>query len=302
MGSQGPDPDMFTKPFQLTKAMHRDVYPSVDPKSPELRVEGKVVLITGAAGGIGYAIAKAWSAAGAAGITLVGRNAATLEKAAQTLQSPYLVVRGDVAKEEDLKAAFDRTVAEFGRVDVVISTAANMTMDVMTGDATPTAWFSDLETNLKGMYNLAYHFMRTNGGKGTFINISSLAAALSIPGNSTYAVSKLAGLKLAEALHIEHPNLRVFSIHPGIVEPEGGRGAVTDAFVPFAKDKQALSAGVTLYLQKPEADVLRGGFFSVNWSVDEMVEHGEELKNGELLKLGFVKGQLGPEGHPWKKV
>ena len=54
MASQAPDPDMFTKPYQLTKAMHRDVYPSVDPKSPALRVEGKVVLITGAAGGIGY--------------------------------------------------------------------------------------------------------------------------------------------------------------------------------------------------------------------------------------------------------
>ncbi|KAK5696215.1 hypothetical protein LTR97_008635 [Elasticomyces elasticus] len=302
MGSQGPDPDMFTKPFQLTKTMHCDVYPSVNPKNPELRVEGKLVLITGGAGGIGCAIAKAWSAAGAAGITLVGRNTATLEKAAHSLQSPHLVCRGDVAKEEDDKVTFDRTVAEFGHVDVVISTAANMTMDTMIGDATPTAWFSDLETNLKRMYSLAYHFMRTNGSKGTFINISSLAAALSIFGNSTYAVSKLAGLKPAEALHLEHPNLRVFSIHPGIVEPQGGRGAVTDAFVPFAKDKQALSAGTSLYLQKPEADVLRGGFFSVNWSVDEMLGHGEELKNGELLKLGFVKGQLGADGYLWKKV
>ncbi|KAK4950603.1 hypothetical protein LTR10_010596 [Elasticomyces elasticus] len=134
---------MFTKPFQPTKAMHRDVYPTVDPKNPELRVEGKVVLITGAASGIGYAIAKAWSATGAAGITLVGRNTATLEKAALSPESPYLVVRGDVAQEEDVKTAFDCTVAEFGQVDVVISTAANMIMDTMTSDARPTAWFSE---------------------------------------------------------------------------------------------------------------------------------------------------------------
>ncbi|KAK3641631.1 hypothetical protein LTR56_011233 [Elasticomyces elasticus] len=127
-------------PFQPTKAMHRDVYPSVDPKNLELRVEGKVVLITGAAGGISCYR----KGAGAAGITLVGRNTATPEKAAQSLQSPYLVCREDVAREEDVKATLDRTVAEFGRVDVVISTAANMTMDTMIGDATPTAWFSDL--------------------------------------------------------------------------------------------------------------------------------------------------------------
>lgn len=45
---------MFTSPFQLTKGMHRDVYPAVDPKSPQLRVEGKVVLVSGAGGGLGY--------------------------------------------------------------------------------------------------------------------------------------------------------------------------------------------------------------------------------------------------------
>lgn len=48
------DPNFFTTPYQLTKSMHRDVYPPVDPKNPSLRVDGKVVLITGAGGGLGY--------------------------------------------------------------------------------------------------------------------------------------------------------------------------------------------------------------------------------------------------------
>lgn len=53
--AQGPiDPDQFTAPFQLTKGMHRDVYPTVDPKSKGLKVAGKVVVITGAGGGLGY--------------------------------------------------------------------------------------------------------------------------------------------------------------------------------------------------------------------------------------------------------
>jgi hypothetical protein len=48
------DPNMMTAPFQLTKSMRRDVYPAVDPESPNLRVEGKVVVIAGAGGGLGY--------------------------------------------------------------------------------------------------------------------------------------------------------------------------------------------------------------------------------------------------------
>ena len=98
----------------------------------------------------------------------------------------------------------------------------------------------------------------------------------------------------------EQPNIRVFSIHPGIVEAESNRGMVVDNFTPFAKDKQALTAGLTLYLQRPQADFLRGGFLSANWDVEEMEKHKDEIVEGKLLKLAFLGAKLGPEGHPWK--
>ena len=47
------DVDLFTKPFQLTKAMHRELYPSLDPSNPNLKASGKVVLITGGGGTLG---------------------------------------------------------------------------------------------------------------------------------------------------------------------------------------------------------------------------------------------------------
>jgi NAD(P)-dependent dehydrogenase (short-subunit alcohol dehydrogenase family) len=168
---------------------------------------------------------------------------------------------------------------------------------------------------VKGLYTVAHAFLKTSGGKGTLINLVSLGASFTAPGLSSYSVAKLAAIKLAEYLHLgplfllprssclttsaENPNLRTFSVHPGIVESSAGRGAVVDAFTPFAKDTQALTAGVTLYLQRPESDVLRGGFFSVNWDVDEVQQHKEEIAEGELLRLGFIKAKLGPEGHPW---
>ena len=47
------DPHAFTAPFQLTRSMKRDIYPAVDPKNPSLKANDKVVLINGAAGGLG---------------------------------------------------------------------------------------------------------------------------------------------------------------------------------------------------------------------------------------------------------
>lgn len=174
------------------------------------------------------------------------------------------------------------------------------------------------ETNVKGVYNVVHHFNKVAGGKGTFINLVTVGASFLAPGVSSYSSSKLAAIKLGEFLDLgrrrtssfqfpnadkssELPNLRVFSLHPGIVEAAGGRGAIVDHFTPFAKDKQALTAAFTLYLQKPEADFLRGGYVSVNWDVDEMEQHKAEITEGKLLKLGFLNAKLGPDGFTWKE-
>ena len=97
---------------------------------------------------------------------------------------------------------------------------------------------------------------------------------------------------------IEYPNARAFSVHPGIVDA-ADRGMVVDALTPFAKDTQALTGGMSLWLATPEADFLAGGFLTVNWDVDEMKAHATEITEGNLNKLGFLKGQLGPGGYPW---
>lgn len=97
----------------------------------------------------------------------------------------------------------------------------------------------------------------------------------------------------------EHPDLRVFSVHPGIVEAEAGRGMVVEPLTPFAKDKAALTGGVTLFLQTPAAEFLRGGFYSVNWDVDELIKHEKEVREKKLLKLAFLNGVLAPGGYKW---
>ena len=50
------------------------------------------------------------------------------------------------------------------------------------------------------------------------------------------------------------------------------------------------------------ADFARGGYLSVNWDVDEMVAHKDEIREGKLNQLGFLNATLGPEGHPWRSM
>lgn len=84
-----------------------------------------------------------------------------------------------------------------------------------------------------------------------------------------------------------------------MVEAEDGRGMVVPPLTPFAKDKSLLFGGVSLYLQKPEADFLRGGFFSVNWDLQELEAHKGEVAEKKLTKLAFLNGPLAPGGYNW---
>ena len=71
------------------------------------------------------------------------------------------------------------------------------------------------------------------------------------------------------------------------------------ALLPFSKDKAALFGGSTLYLAKPKADFMSGGFYSVNWDVDELKAHEKEVTEKQLLKLAFLNGQLQAGGYTW---
>ena len=163
---------------------------------------------------------------------------------------------------------------------------------------------------------MIHYFIKTFGFTCTVVNIVSLGASFIMPGISSYSTSKLGVIKLGEYLDAEHPELRVFSVHPGIVAASEGRGMVNEAFTPFAKDPTILTGALTTYLATPRAEYARGGFISVNCNapiqfkvlrhtdrlsgdVNELELHKEEIKEEKLLKLAFLNGKLGPDGHPW---
>ncbi|KAI4910981.1 hypothetical protein J4E90_007238 [Alternaria incomplexa] len=285
------DPNAFTTPFQLTKSLKRDVYPAIDPKNSTLSAKGKTILITGATGGLGGEVARAWAIAGAKGIVLVGRNKDLLAEPASAIASlspetKVLSATADLTNEAEVQNLFKKATDAFGTVHVVVHAAGSMVGGPV-GDLEPSVWFSDYEVNVKGSYILAHYYLKAVES-GTLILLNTLGSSFTVPGMSAYSGSKMALLKLAEYLDAEKPNLRVFT-----------RGMVVDQLTPFAHDKGIQTGGLSLYLAQPKADYLKGSFLSVNWDVDEMEAHKQEITVQKLLKLGFLNAKLGPEGHPW---
>ncbi|TGJ85738.1 hypothetical protein E0Z10_g3037 [Xylaria hypoxylon] len=294
-------PDAYTAPFMLTKGMYRDVYPAIDPATnAELNASSKVVVVIGATSGLGFATAKSWSIAQAAAIVLVGRNIKGLEKAEKDLatKSKVLTIATDLSSSADTDAMFKKVLDKFGRVDVVINAVGAMNVAPV-GAQSADAWWENFEVNVKIAYNISHSYITVGGGKGTLINLVSLAASFLAPAMSGYSASKLAVIKLGECLDLEQPNLRVFSVHPGMVIAENGRGMVVEPFKPFTKDSAALFGGLSVYLSTPKADFLKGTYLHANWDVTEMEKHQSEITEKKLNKLAFLNGQLQPGGHPW---
>jgi len=304
MADQQIDTEAYTWPFQLTKTMHRDVYPAVDPANPQLSAKGKTVLITGGGGTIGKVrcvlgtvvfgqprliivfaqdIAKAWATAHADHIILVGRTSTSLEAVERDLQSinpgcKTTILLVDTRNEESVKSLFEILVEREIKVDVLIDTAASIN-NAVTGTLSPTQWFNDFEANVKAPYILSHYMMATYGDEqSTVIVMASNAAAVVVPGMSSYNCSKLAVTRVLEFLQLgtcgsdqcsiglrtkripEHPKMRYFALSPGNVESP----LTNPMFLPFAKDTGALSGGWTLYLATQKAEYLKGGFLNVN--------------------------------------
>ncbi|KAF7915359.1 uncharacterized protein EAE98_011225 [Botrytis deweyae] len=287
------DPDAYTTPFAITKSTHRDPYWAIDSKNPANNQSGKIIIITGASAGLGAAAAKVWAEAHASGIVLAARRVPPIDSLIEKLQpiSPetkFLSVKVDIANEEDVKNLYETVQKEFGRhADVLLNNAGYMARG-MIGEAEPSAWWKVLEINLKGLYHMTHHFIRSQPSPksptGTIINVSSGTAGLTGARGSSYSISKLAEQRLSEHLHLEYPSLRVFTTMPGIVLTD----MVSEQFKPYAVDHADLTGMLALYLAQERADYLRGGMVGVNWDVEEMEEYSKEIAEKKALQTSWI--------------
>lgn len=188
-----------------------------------MQLANKVAIVTGAAGGIGLAIAHAYIDQGA-NVVIADVNDAAGAEAAAALGAQARYLRCDVGNAADAKALIDGTVAAFGRVDILVNNAGIIhTADFL--DLSEADFDRVLRVNLKGAFlvgQAAARQMVVQGQGGAVINMSSVNSIMAIPNQVPYNVSKggMNQLTRVMALALAPHRIRVNGIGPGSILTE----------------------------------------------------------------------------------
>ena len=243
-------------------------------------LSGKVALVTGASSGIGRASALALANQGAK-VAVAARRLDKLEAVAAEIKSrgkEALAVQMDVTKKADIDTAVAKTVATFGRLDILLNNAGTADGAPFV-DMTEATWDKVLTTNLKGYYLVAQAAAREMAKNkwGRIVNIASIASGgvgVGFVGISAYCASKggVVGLTEAMADELAPMGILVNAIGPGVIATEMTEEVLNDpkraedmkmripmkrfgkpeeiaaAVVYFASDEASYTTGTTLYV------------------------------------------------------
>lgn len=209
------------------------------------RLAGKTVLITGAGSGIGKASALMMAAEGAAVVASdIGEpQALATADEIRAAGGRAMGLALDVTRSADWQAAVQRTFDSFGRLDILVNNAGRLLARALE-DTSEAEWASLQETNVTSVFlgcRIACAAMRRTGG-GAIVNVSSIYGQIAGPGFAAYVASK-GGVRLltrAAAADFAKYNIRVNSVHPGVIETEMTKDLLADPAI-----RQA-SLGTTL--------------------------------------------------------
>ncbi|MCC6466058.1 MAG: SDR family oxidoreductase [Planctomycetes bacterium] len=183
---------------------------------------GRVAWVTGAARGIGLAVAQALRAAGARVVGMDLRGSAELAACCETVREL------DVSSFAAVEEAAAELAAQGLAPDVLVNNAG-ITRDGVLWKLTEADWDAVLDVNLKGAFNLLRHgapLMRAHNRGGSVVNITSINGIRGQFGQSNYSASKagMIGLTKAAARELGKAGIRVNAVAPGMVETEMAAG------------------------------------------------------------------------------
>lgn len=196
-----------------------------------MRFDDKVVVITGAARGIGYATAQRFLTEGAS-VVLGDIDADALAATLAELGPKAAGRTTDVSRKDDLDALVAHAVATFGRIDVMVNNAGIAIVRNYL-DITPEEFDHVIGINLKGAFmgtQAAARQMIAQGQGGVIINMSSINSGLANPNLATYAISKggMNQVTSTAAVSFAPHGIRVCGVGPGTIDTDMIKGPFTN--------------------------------------------------------------------------
>ncbi|MBI4553380.1 MAG: SDR family oxidoreductase [Candidatus Latescibacteria bacterium] len=226
------------------------------------KLDGKVVLVTGASRGIGRGIARG-SAREGASVVLAARDTARLQQTADeiiALGRAALVVPTDVTDEQQVETLFSRAMDRFGRLDVLYNNAGAFNGGPI-HELSVADWDHVIAVNLRGPFlctRQAFRIMKPQGG-GRIINIGSISAQRVRPHSAPYSTSKhgIWGLTQVTALEGREYGIVCSCLHPGnvLIERRAASAATQDQEPMMSIDELA-EVAVTMATLPPHMNML----------------------------------------------
>ena len=232
-----------------------------------MKMTGKTVVITGASRGIGEAAAREFAEKGA-NVVLLARDADRIAAIATEIGETALAIPCDVTSFEAVKSAIDRTLSQFGRVDVLVNNAGVIAPMAPLAEADVDQWGLAVDVNLKGVFHGARAVLPSMIAKGcgTILNISSGAAHNPYEVWSAYCASKAGAYMLTRHIDLEYraAGIRALGLSPGTVATQMQRDIKSSDLGPVAELKWSdhippeWPAKALVWMCGEEADVYRG--------------------------------------------
>lgn len=186
-------------------------------------IQDKIIVITGASSGIGAATARLLARSGAT-VVLGARRIDRLQQLVADIQADggaAVAHALDVSVREQVQVLIDRTVAAYGRVDVIINNAGVMPLSPLAALKVD-EWDRMIDVNIRGvLHGIAAVLPQMQAqGHGQVINLASIGAHAVSPTAAVYCATKYAVWAISEGLRQESPSIRVTTISPGVTTSE----------------------------------------------------------------------------------
>jgi len=255
------------------------------------KLNGKIALITGSDSGIGQATAIDFAKEGADIVVTYHTDKESAEQTSQKvigLGRKSLVLQVDVRNEQQVEQMFDKSMSQFGPMDIIVNNAAVNGSEINVADMSTDVFDKTIRTNLYGTFFCCRRFIkhrRENGGKGKIINVSSVHEEIVSAGTADYCASKAGIRNLARtvALELAEEGINVNNICPGMILTPMNQKALDDKeyreeaseHIPMKRPgKPEEIAKVAVFLASSDSDYVTGSSYFMDGGLSQFMGQG----------------------------